>query len=181
MRIQVPEGATVFVVASGEAAPIAVNGRVVAHDGQRLVIELDSDCAADASPLREPMADVVERRQRPRYPTWLDATMHSTSSPEGQPAVITDLSSDGASVETDEWTGETFFRVVFEVHGEPLRLECEAIHKETTWRGVLLNTRFVLRDPQQTRILEGIVSALESVFGEAQETLAGANLIANHA
>lgn len=181
MRIQVPEGATVFVVASGEDAPIAVNGRVVLHNGNRLVIELDPERDVHQSPYPEPSGDLVERRQHPRYPTWLDATIHSTSCPEGQPAVITDLSSDGASVETDEWTGETFFRVVFEVYGEPLRLECEAIHKETTWRGVLLNTRFVLRDPQQMRILDGIVSALESVFGQAQETLAGANLIANHA
>jgi hypothetical protein len=181
MRIELPEGATVFVVASGEAAPIAVNGRVVSCDGPRLVIELDDEAVDQGVVDFGGISEVSERRACPRYPTWIDATIHGASCPHGRTAVITDLSNEGASVETDEWTDDTFFRIVLEVHGKPLYLECEAIREETTWRGVLLNTRFVLVNEDQARVLGGIVAALESVFGEAQETLAGAHLSPIHA
>lgn len=174
MEIDAETGASVFLVVSGRSAPIVLSGSLVSASDARLVIDLAPEPANDApDAVLSPFIPVEgDRRAEPRYPTWLDATVYSRSHPEGQPAVITDLALQGASIEVDEWTGDTFYRLVFEVNDELLQVECESIHSEPTWRGVLLHTRFVLVSPDQYEILEAVVAALRAIFGHAQETLA---------
>jgi hypothetical protein len=175
MEIDADPGASAFLVVSGRSAPLVLNAVVVAQENGRLVLDLVesplpvSPTASDTSARLEVTAD---RRGLARYPTWIDARVYSHAFPNGQPSVITDLSEVGASVEVDEWDNDQFFRLSFEVHGEVLHIECEAVQHEPTWRGVLVHTRFVLLSPEQNQVLENLVDALRSVFGEAQESLA---------
>lgn len=174
MEIDAEPGASVFLVVSGRSAPIVLSGSLESASSGRLVI----DVAVEPEPgePEPPSAGFMplegDRRSEPRYPTWLDATVYSRAYPQGENAVVTDLALQGASVEVDEWASETFFRLVFEVNGELLQVECECIHHEPTWRGVLLHTRFVLVSPEQYEILGSVVNALRAIFGHAQETLA---------
>jgi hypothetical protein len=171
MHLEVDDGASVFLVTSGPAAPLALNGKIVSHDGDTLVIRVEEPVEMD-EPRSEPVADLRDRRESQRYPTWLDATVVSPSFANGQPAVVTDLSVIGAAVEVDQWSGDVFFRLEFDVYDQVLQMECETIHQESTWRGTLVHTRFVLMTEEQHETLEAFVAALRSVFGEAQEHLA---------
>ena len=175
MEIDADPGASAFLVVSGRSAPLVLNAVVVAHENGRLVLDL-VESPLPVSPNADENAarvDVLaDRRGLSRYPTWIDATVYSHGFTQGQHAVITDLSEIGASVEVDEWDNDQFFRLTFEVHGELLHIECESVQHEPTWRGVLVHTRFVLLSPEQNHILETLVDALRSVFGEAQESLA---------
>ncbi len=173
MHLDVDDGASVFLVTSGPSAPLALNGRILSHDGDTVTIRVedpalrehvDRDC--------EELDQVPDRRETERYPTWLDATVFAPGLPDGQPAVITDLSSVGAAVEIDSWEEDPFFRLEFDVHGQVVQLECETIQRESTWRGTLLHVRFVLVTAEQRETIEALVAALRSVFGEAQEQLA---------
>lgn len=175
MEIDADPGASVFLVVSGRTTPLVVNGTLVSDDGGRLLVDLeDAESVTPAEPSTSPLPDPPsgERRSQPRYPTWLDATIYSSAFREGSPAVVTDLSIQGASVETDEWQGDSFYRLLLNINGEELQIECECIQQEATWRGVLLHTRFVLVSREQYEFLEAVVAALRSVFGEAQENLA---------
>lgn len=177
MHLEVDDGASVFLVTSGPSTPLAVNGTIVSHDGDTLVIRLE-DPAEHERDDREyhEIAPVHDRREVERYPTWLDATVYAPSYSQAQPAVVTDLSSVGAAVELDSWEGDAFFRVEFELHGQVVKLECETIQRENTWRGTLLHVYFVLVTPEQRETLEALVAALRNVFGEAQEHLANDRL-----
>lgn len=175
MRLEVGDGASVFLVTSGPAAPLALNGRIVSHDGDTLVIRVEDNPPEEASPEFE-WLHVSDRRDMQRYPTWLDATVVSPSFSHGHPAVITDLSVVGAGVEVDSWSGDAFFRLEFEVYDQVVQMECETIQQESTWRGTLVHTRFVLVTREQRETLQTLVAALRSVFGEAQEHLANDRL-----
>lgn len=171
MRIDVDDGASVFLVTSGPSAPIAVNGTIVSHDGDTLVIRVDRPIEQqDAA--SAPLPAVHDRREIQRYPTWLDAIVYSPAFPSGQPAVITDLSSVGAAIEIDDWAADAFFRIEFEIQEEAVHVECESVHEETTWRGTLVHARFVLVTSGQQEILDALVASLRNVFGQAQEQLA---------
>jgi hypothetical protein len=178
MELDAAPGASVFLIISGRAAPLVFNGTLVNVDGGRIVVDLEDPSSCTP---QEPEADdlvpvsLADRRGVARYPTWLDATIYSGSYPSGHPAVVTDLSMDGASVEVDEWNGDPFYRLVLDINGETLQIECECVHYESTWRGVLLHTRFVLLSREQHEVLEAVVAALRSVFGQAQ-----VNLIRQH-
>lgn len=174
MEIDADPGASAFLVVSGRSAPLVLNAVVVAHENGRLVLDL-VESPLPVSPAEDSAARpevTADRRGLSRYPTWIDATVYSHAFSQGQHAVITDLSEVGASVEVDHWDNDQFFRLTFEVHGELLHIECESVQHEPTWRGVLVHTRFVLLSPEQNHVLENLVDALRSVFGEAQESLA---------
>ncbi len=173
MEIDADPGASAFLVVSGRSAPLVLNAVVVAQENGRLVLDLvESPLPVSPTETSARMEVTADRRGLARYPTWIDAVVYSHAFPNGQPAVITDLSEVGASVEVDEWDNDQFFRLTFEVHGEVLHIESEAVQHEPTWRGVLVHTRFVLLSTEQNHVLENLVDALRSVFGEAQESLA---------
>lgn len=182
MDIDAERGASVFLVISGRSAPIVVSGTIVENAGGRLVLDLQESPSygpADDEPAAAQATS--EKRGSARYPTWLDATVFSAATPAGRPAVVTDLSIEGASVETDAWAGDAFYRLAIEAQGESLQVECEVIQQEATWRGVLLHTRFVLLNQQQYDFLDSLVAALRNVFGEYQESLASDRIGAVHA
>lgn len=173
MHLEVDDGASVFLVTSGPSAPLALNGRIISHDGDVVTIRLEDPADRDESQRSDDhLEQAADRREVERYPTWLDATVFAPGLPDGQPAVITDLSSIGGAVEIDSWHEDPFFRLEFDVHGQVIQLECETIQRESTWRGTLLHVRFVLVTAEQRETLEALVAALRSVFGEAQEHLA---------
>jgi hypothetical protein len=172
MHLDVDDGASVFLVTSGPAAPLALNGTIVSHEGNTLVIRVEEPPPPDDRDASPELADLNDRRESQRYPTWLDATVVSPSFAHGEPAVITDLSVVGAAVEVDRWSGDAFFRLEFDVYDQVLQMECETIQQESTWRGTLVHTRFVLVTQEQHETLQAFVAALRSVFGEAQEHLA---------
>ena len=177
MHLEVDDGASVFLVTSGPAAPLALNGTIISHDGNTVTIRLEDPSELDATDRQYDNLDAVsDRREFERYPTWLDATVYAPELPGGQPAVITDLSNIGAAVEIDNWRDDPFFRIEFDVHNQTVQLECETIQRENTWRGTLVHVRFVLLTEDQRETIEALVSALRSVFGEAQEHLANDRL-----
>ncbi|MDZ7728192.1 MAG: PilZ domain-containing protein [Dehalococcoidia bacterium] len=174
MEIDADAGASVFLVVSGRSTPLVVNGTLVSIEGGQIVVDLENaESVTPSEPTSSPAPQPPsgERRSHPRYPTWLDATVHAAHLQGGYPAIVTDLSVQGASVEIDEWHGDSFFRLMLNINGEEIQVECECVHQEPTWRGVLVHTRFVLVSREQFEFLEAVVAALRSVFGEAQESL----------
>ncbi len=177
MHLDVDDGASVFLVTSGPSAPLALNGKIISHDGDTVTILLEDPALREQVDREcDGLDPVSDRREIERYPTWLDATVYAPGMPEGQPAVITDLSSVGAAVEIDSWEEDPFFRLEFDVHSQVVQIECETIQRENTWRGTLLHVRFVLVTAEQRETIEALVAALRSVFGEAQEHLANDRL-----
>jgi hypothetical protein len=177
MHLDVDDGASVFLVTSGPSAPLALNGKIVSHDGDTVTIRIEDPTEREPSDREyDNFEQMGDRREVERYPTWLDATVFAPGLIEGQPAVITDLSSIGAAVEIDSWHEDAFFRLEFDVHNQVVQLECETVQRENTWRGTLLHVRFVLVTDEQRETIEALVAALRSVFGEAQEHLANDRL-----
>src|SRR5690606_1757638 len=99
MPLEVDDGSSVFLVTSGPSAPLAVNGTIISHDDNVLVIRVDEPAAVS----EQEHPELADRREIQRYPTWLDATVFGPRFPEGQAAVITDLSVVGAGIEVDRW------------------------------------------------------------------------------
>ncbi len=179
-------GSEAFVIVRGPGGePEVFDGFVVAFDDGALVIRPVAT-ANGHEPLRGAAREtvtprpIVQRRSEGRYPTWIEGTIYPEGSRKGQPAVISDLSTHGASVETSEWGHVARFRLTIPYGKRTITVEGSIVGEDNVLRGVLLHTRFGHLDERERQMLADIVDVNRATFAEAQEHLATKHIGPNH-
>lgn len=151
-------GDTVRVVcADGE--PIAA--RVVAHDGDRLILDLQG-AAQPAQP--------ASRRAAPRYPAELPCV---AVLPEGGrlPARTHDLSEFGVALVLTRAPRSGWFWVEFG-REQPLRVRAEVLGVDDTLFGYVHHCRFQFDTPETRRAVAALVAACRERFAAGQRSVA---------
>jgi hypothetical protein len=135
-------------------------------------------------PSNEPIAmdthPVVQRRQEGRDPAWVDGALYAHGSRRSKPAIITDLSMNGASVETAAWDGSEEVRLAIPWRKQSITIDAFVVGTEPALRGSLLHTRFRPLEPRQRDYLEDVIDGLRTRFDAAQEYLATKHISPNH-
>src|SRR5512141_412691 len=86
-------------------------------------------------------------RKHPRYPVLMDAVI-TTADGRTMPAIVTDLSTGGAGIETRHDLAADLgrFTLVVTEPGFELRVECEARNVRASWRSTVIHAQSIGSD-----------------------------------
>jgi len=158
---------------AGRQGPATVSGTVAECDGQRLVVRL---AHVPGAPGTVAGPDRSQRREHPRYPAGLIATVILPGTGARVAAEVTDLSLGGASVEIGPRLDAEEFDIELDWSGRRRVLHCLRVGEEETLKGCLVRVRFPGLDEDQREFLAGVLGSLRQYFEAAQEFLAYSKL-----
>ncbi len=115
---------------------------------------------------------LAERRAQPRFPAWLDGTLHGLVSPISNEATVVDLSASGASVTTTD-PFDVGAQVQLQILRSEPALPARVIRVEDAWPAGLLHIQFEELSSDEEALLDRVLEELRSDFRDHRGFLAG--------
>jgi hypothetical protein len=103
-------------------------------------------------------------RRDPRYPASIPCWLETDEGPAIEGTIV-DISLGGAGIQTRVAVPGSF-RLVFEHHGEALKLPCVVRHSRDLWSNRRIHAQFAQLDPDQLQALQDVIDDLRTPPGE---------------
>lgn len=116
------------------------------------------------------MRSSADRRKDIRYPAWIPATLTWAATPEGQSALVRELSLSGASIDTNTAVPEDGFHLTLEWNGSVCSFPCQGTQGDILG-GICLGAAFGPLSDEQARFLAVVVDDLRLQFENVQRFL----------
>lgn len=108
--------------------------------------------------------DIQDVRRHPRFPTWIEGTLHHNRSGQWQPVMVTDISLGGAGVQLTEFLvapepGDAFI-LTFEWRLRLCELDCLLVEQSAGETTAQLHVRFREMGWAQSKSLLALIGKL---------------------